>query len=122
MDQLRKGTPQADQKARMIFEQALAIDPHYSRAYAGLPLSFFNEWSCQLWEYWKDTERHAYKYAKRAIELDESTELDDGNPHELGALYAELSSVVPNLNIFGGCCGTDHRHVEAICAAVMSSN
>lgn len=72
MDQLRKGTPQADQKARMIFEQALAIDPHYSRAYAGLSLSFFNEWSCQLWEHWEDTERNAYKYAKRAIELDDT--------------------------------------------------
>jgi TolB-like protein/Tfp pilus assembly protein PilF len=72
MDQLRKGTPEADQKARRIFEQALAIDPHYSRAYAGLSLSFFNEWSCQLWEHWDETERNAYKYAKRAIELDDT--------------------------------------------------
>jgi methionine synthase I (cobalamin-dependent) len=21
----------------------------------------------------------------------------------------------PSLNILGGCCGTDHRHIEAIC-------
>ncbi len=72
MDQLRKGTPEADQNARRIFEQALAIDPHYSRAYAGLSLSFFNEWSCQLWEHWDHTERNAYHYAKRAIELDDT--------------------------------------------------
>ncbi len=36
MDQLRKGTPKADLNARKIFEQALSIDPNYSRAYAGL--------------------------------------------------------------------------------------
>ncbi len=59
---------------------------------------------------------------KSHAELDEATELDDGNPHELGARYAELANLLPNLNIFGGCCGTDHRHVEAICAAVMSNN
>lgn len=59
---------------------------------------------------------------KSHAELDEATELDDGNPHELGRRYAELANLLPNLNIFGGCCGTDHRHVEAICAAVMSNN
>jgi S-methylmethionine-dependent homocysteine/selenocysteine methylase len=59
---------------------------------------------------------------KSHAELDEATELDDGNPHELGARYAELTSLLPKLNIFGGCCGTDHRHVQAICAAVLSSN
>jgi S-methylmethionine-dependent homocysteine/selenocysteine methylase len=59
---------------------------------------------------------------KSHAELDEATELDEGNPYELGARYAELSNLLPNLNIFGGCCGTDHRHVEAICAAVMSHN
>ncbi len=72
MDQVRKGTAEADQNARKIFEQALAIDPHYSRAYAGLSLSYFNEWSCQLWEHWEETERNAYRYAKRAIELDDT--------------------------------------------------
>jgi TolB-like protein len=72
MEQLRKGTIDADQKARRIFEQAIAIDPHYSRAYAGLSLSYFNEWSCQLWEHWDETERNAYKYAKLAIELDDT--------------------------------------------------
>lgn len=59
---------------------------------------------------------------KSHAELDEATELDDGNPHELGTRYAELANLLPHLNIFGGCCGTDPRHVEAICAAVISSN
>lgn len=59
---------------------------------------------------------------KSHAELDNSTELDDGNPLELGSQYAELVKRLPHLNIFGGCCGTDHRHVEAICKAVTSGN
>jgi len=50
-------------------------------------------------------------------ELDEATELDAGNPAELGAEYASLRSALPNLAVLGGCCGTDHRHVEAIAAS-----
>lgn len=47
-------------------------------------------------------------------ELDEAEELDDGNPVELGGQYRELRELLPNLVVMGGCCGTDHRHVEAI--------
>jgi TolB-like protein len=50
MDHLRQGTLAADHEAREIFRQALEIDPQYSRAYAGLSLSYFNEWSCNLWD------------------------------------------------------------------------
>ena len=50
-------------------------------------------------------------------ELDEAEELDDGNPEEFGHQHAALNSVHPYFTIFGGCCGTDHRHVEAICKA-----
>ena len=47
-------------------------------------------------------------------ELDESTELDDGNPIELGREIATLKRALPQLAVLGGCCGTDHRHVEQI--------
>ena len=47
-------------------------------------------------------------------ELDEATELDPGNPAELGRDYAVLRRILPNLTVLGGCCGTDHRHVEAM--------
>ena len=47
-------------------------------------------------------------------ELDKAEELDDGDPADLGARYAALRSRLPNLNVLGGCCGTDHRHVAAI--------
>jgi homocysteine S-methyltransferase len=50
-------------------------------------------------------------------ELDESTELDAGDPHDLGARYRALRHLLPNLSVLGGCCGTDHRHVAAIGAA-----
>lgn len=52
-------------------------------------------------------------------ELDEAEELDDGNPAELGGQYRELRELLPNLVVMGGCCGTDHRHVEAIHAACI---
>jgi len=54
-------------------------------------------------------------------ELDASDTLDDGDPNELGALYAGLLPQLPNLTVMGGCCGTDHRHVAAICAATTAT-
>jgi len=50
-------------------------------------------------------------------ELDEADELDDGDPVELGGQYRDLKTMLPNLVVMGGCCGTDHRHVEAIYTA-----
>jgi S-methylmethionine-dependent homocysteine/selenocysteine methylase len=54
---------------------------------------------------------------KSHAELDNSTELDAGDPHELGQLYAELRRRFPHFNVLGGCCGTDHRHVGCISAS-----
>jgi S-methylmethionine-dependent homocysteine/selenocysteine methylase len=56
---------------------------------------------------------------KSHAELDEAKELDDGNPVELGSQYRELRDKLHKLNVLGGCCGTDHRHVEAICRACL---
>jgi len=50
-------------------------------------------------------------------ELDEAEELDDGDPAELAAQYAALVAEHPHLQVLGGCCGTDARHVEAIARA-----
>ena len=52
---------------------------------------------------------------KSHVELDEAEELDDGNPSELSIQYQKLRNLLPHLNILGGCCGTDIRHVEEIC-------
>lgn len=47
-------------------------------------------------------------------ELDNSEELDAGNPEELGELYSGLVKFLPNIKVVGGCCGTDYRHVNCI--------
>ena len=50
-------------------------------------------------------------------ELDAAPDLDDGDPTELGAQYAAIRRRFPGINVLGGCCGTDHRHIERICNA-----
>jgi len=54
-------------------------------------------------------------------ELDESTDLDSGNPQQLGSQYRDLLASLPRLTVVGGCCGTDQRHVDAICAALAGA-
>jgi S-methylmethionine-dependent homocysteine/selenocysteine methylase len=51
-------------------------------------------------------------------ELDECDVLDDGNPVELGGLYRSIKEQMPWLNVFGGCCGSDLRHVTQIAKAL----
>ncbi|MBE9557021.1 MAG: homocysteine S-methyltransferase family protein [Proteobacteria bacterium] len=53
-------------------------------------------------------------------ELDNAEELDDGNPAELGRQYADIRRINPQINVVGGCCGTDHRHIEHIYRASMA--
>lgn len=57
--------------------------------------------------------------AKSHQELDESTELDIGDPCDLGARYRRLRQDHPAMRVLGGCCGTDHRHLQAICDACL---
>jgi S-methylmethionine-dependent homocysteine/selenocysteine methylase len=57
--------------------------------------------------------------AKSHAELNESETLDEGNPTELGNQYRELRNQFPQINVLGGCCGTDDRHIEAICKACL---
>ncbi|NCF83696.1 MAG: homocysteine S-methyltransferase [Proteobacteria bacterium] len=53
-------------------------------------------------------------------ELDEAVELDDGNPEEFGTQHRDLRSSFSHVNVIGGCCGTDHRHVENVCRAIAA--
>lgn len=69
--ELKKGTLEADEQARADFGQAIELDPHYARAYTGMSLSFFNEWSCQLWNRWEVSQNGAFEWAQKALELDE---------------------------------------------------
>lgn len=50
-------------------------------------------------------------------ELDEAETLDVGDPAALGRENADLRRLVPSITVLGGCCGTDHRHIEEIAKA-----
>ena len=47
-------------------------------------------------------------------ELDEAPDLDAGDPVDLGARYRDIRARCPQINVLGGCCGTDERHIEQI--------
>lgn len=68
---------------------------------------------------WADRIRCLRANASRKIhaELNEASELDSGDPAQLGREFAALARRLPRLNVLGGCCGTDARHVEQIAAA-----
>lgn len=52
---------------------------------------------------------------KSHAELDESETLDIGDKCLLAAGYTQLFHLLPELKVIGGCCGTDHSHIEEIC-------
>jgi homocysteine S-methyltransferase len=71
---------------------------------------------------WRERIRGVRANASRRshAELDAATELDAGDPFELGALYRELRPLLPGLVVVGGCCGTDHQHVDCIGRALAA--
>jgi len=54
-------------------------------------------------------------------ELDEAEELDPGDPGDLAERYVALRAALPSLDVLGGCCGTDIRHVTAIADGWLSA-
>jgi S-methylmethionine-dependent homocysteine/selenocysteine methylase len=54
-------------------------------------------------------------------ELNDAPDLDAGDPIELAAQYRDLRAKHPQITVLGGCCGTDHRHVEQICAVCTAA-
>jgi S-methylmethionine-dependent homocysteine/selenocysteine methylase len=52
-------------------------------------------------------------------ELDAAPDLDIGDPAALGRHYRDLCARFRHVNVLGGCCGTDHRHVGEICASCV---
>jgi homocysteine S-methyltransferase len=82
------------------FEDVLTADEPWSRRIRGLRAN-------------ASTKSHA--------ELDEAPDIDEGDPEDLGRRYAGLRNRLPELNVLGGCCGTDDRHVAQICRAWTAS-
>jgi S-methylmethionine-dependent homocysteine/selenocysteine methylase len=52
-------------------------------------------------------------------ELDAAEKLDDGDPVEFAQGYAALAKLLPSLRVFGGCCGSDLRHVTEVARTVV---
>lgn len=55
--------------------------------------------------------------SKSHAELNDSPVLDAGDPQEFGRQYAALKRRHPQINVMGGCCGTDYRHIEQVALA-----
>lgn len=72
MEALKKGGLEQDMQAREYFNQAINLNPHFSKAYTGISLSYFNEWSCQLWSRWDVSRKGAHEYALKALALDDN--------------------------------------------------
>lgn len=58
---------------------------------------------------------------KSHAELDEATELDRGNLQELAIEYKKLKAAFNQINVFGGCCGTDEEHLDAIVSQITAA-
>ncbi|MGH6921346.1 MAG: BTAD domain-containing putative transcriptional regulator, partial [Geminicoccaceae bacterium] len=58
-------------EARRLFQQAVARDPHFARAYVGLAIAHLNEWACFTWNHWVFPKQEVLDLARRAVELDD---------------------------------------------------
>lgn len=57
---------------------------------------------------------------KSHAELDDSTELDIGDIVDLGNWHSKLKMHLPELSVYGGCCGTDASHIKSICNHILN--
>jgi S-methylmethionine-dependent homocysteine/selenocysteine methylase len=76
------------------------------------------ERAAEAGEAWLDRFRglRANASTRSHAELDEATELDRGDPADLGRRVARLRDRF-GLTLLGGCCGTDPEHIEKIAEA-----
>lgn len=71
---------------------------------------------------WKQRIRgiRANASTKSHAELDEATSLDAGDIAGLAQGYLRIRDLLPELKVVGGCCGTDHSHVDRICGLLLT--
>ena len=53
-------------------------------------------------------------------ELDASESLQQDSMHEFTDSHVLLKSFLPGLKVFGGCCGSDHHHVDGLCRTLLT--
>jgi len=101
-------------------DDATGGSPAYYMINCAHPTHFVQ--ALEIGERWLDRVKGVKANASRKShrELDESETLDAGDPIDLGRRYNILRHDFPGMRILGGCCGTDHRHVAAICDACMN--
>lgn len=58
-------------EARRFFQQAVARDPEFARAYVGLAMAHLNEWACFAWNHWVFPKQEVLELAHKAVTLDE---------------------------------------------------
>ena len=113
----RLATGQTLRSAIEQVDEATALYPAYYMINCAHPSHFVHavvpseEWTSRI----RGVRANASR--KSHAELSEATELDAGDPEELALQHRLLKDRLAKLNVIGGCCGTDHRHVERIAAA-----
>ena len=95
-------------------DEATAAIPAYYRINCAHPTHFEHvlaiaaEWLTRIRALRANASRQEPRGAERIAEL------DAGDPMELAKDYGRLKTQLARLTVMGGCCGTDHRHVERI--------
>jgi TolB-like protein len=84
MEAVKEGNREGDHRAREHFEKAITLSPSFAKAYAGMSLTYFNEWSCQLWDRWEISQSEAFLWAEQAVKLDDQ---DHVSSFILGRLF-----------------------------------
>lgn len=113
----RDGKLQTGMSLKVAIQQidaSVAATPIYYMINCAHPTHFIQELEKGKNEPWLQRIKgiRANASCKSHLELDESTELDRGNLKELGDAYEQLKKNFKQLNVFGGCCGTDDEHVR----------
>jgi S-methylmethionine-dependent homocysteine/selenocysteine methylase len=75
-----------------------------------------SKWKNRIWGIRANASTKSHK------ELDESETLDVGDKCLLAEGYFALVQLLPNLRIIGGCCGTDHTHLEEVSKVIFNAN
>jgi S-methylmethionine-dependent homocysteine/selenocysteine methylase len=104
-------------------DESVKEPPIYFMINCAHPTHFINELQDGINEQWTKRIKgiRANASCKSHAELDEATELDRGNPNELASENKRLKETFNQLNVFGGCCGTDEEHVLEIVSQVKTA-
>ena len=104
-------------------DESAEVPPLYFMINCAHPTHFLNELLDNKNEPWTKRIKaiRANASCKSHSELDEATELDRGNPGDLGKEYKRLKDSFSHLNVFGGCCGTDEEHILEIISQMKTT-